>query len=493
MVHLVEPGRVDPAKLEVEDPLEEEYGSLHKRSKASTQFNQWNTGNNEFPVPATQYNPLDEPSPLGLRLRKSPSLLDLIQMRLSQSSSSTVSANHNLTDKDFKGTTASTSNDKLKAANFDKLKATNFPALLLRIGNWEYVSKYEGDLVAKCYFAKHKIVWEILDGGLKSKIEIQWSDIKAMKAKLCDDVPGTLTLTLLRPPLFFKETNPQPRKHTLWQAIADFTDGQASIHRQHFLQCTQGLLNKHYERLIQCDKRLNFVSQQPDLVLDSPYFDVQASAKGSPTSSFNDVESTPAAQSSSKIGQNSAGLVPEHLSPQAPSPSSVMDLRAIEGNESRGANGLLAQQSMSMSDLVNHIGHKISERMGSGNASGFKETVECQDMLENIAHILLGDTQCPAASDEKKLMSRVNSLCCLLQDPTAGPSMKFDAETQVEGVDQRMEIQGNHVTESKGDLPSCNQGLGMSRQDSFGDFLLNLPRISSLPKFLFDILEDGEN
>lgn len=105
---------------------------------------QWNTGNNEFPVPATQYNPLDEPSPLGLRLRKSPSLLDLIQMRLSQSSSSTVSANHNLTDKkDFKGTTASTSNDKLKAANFDKLKATNFPALLLRIGNWEvYATLY---------------------------------------------------------------------------------------------------------------------------------------------------------------------------------------------------------------------------------------------------------------------------------------------------------------------------------------------------------------
>lgn len=149
------------------------------------------------------------------------------------------------------------------------------------ISGWQYVSKYEGDLVAKCYFAKHKIVWEILDGGLKSKIEIQWSDIKAMKANLCDDGPGTLTLTvmhyiyvmficsmrwncairvvifsfillqniglflkllswtlficcllqLLRPPLFFKESDPQPRKHTVWQPIADFTDGQASIHR----------------------------------------------------------------------------------------------------------------------------------------------------------------------------------------------------------------------------------------------------------------------
>lgn len=37
-------------------------------------------------------------------------------------------------------------------------------------GQW--VSRYEADLVAKCYFAKHKLVWEVLDGGLKSKIEM---------------------------------------------------------------------------------------------------------------------------------------------------------------------------------------------------------------------------------------------------------------------------------------------------------------------------------
>lgn len=36
-------------------------------------------------------------------------------------------------------------------------------------------------------------------------------------------------LQVSRPPLFFKETNPQPRKHTLWQATTDFTGGQASI------------------------------------------------------------------------------------------------------------------------------------------------------------------------------------------------------------------------------------------------------------------------
>lgn len=133
---------------------------------------------------------------------------------------------------------------------------------------WQYVSRYEGDLVAKCYFAKHKLVWEVLDGGLKSKIEIQWSDIMALKANCPDNGPGTLNVVVMlstsvilptesislflliilssllrrfsdilwavqlaRQPLFFRETNPQPRKHTLWQATADFTNGQASIHR----------------------------------------------------------------------------------------------------------------------------------------------------------------------------------------------------------------------------------------------------------------------
>lgn len=138
--------------------------------------------------------------------------------------------------------------------------------VLMILDWWQYKSRYEGDLVAKCYFAKHKLVWEVLEGGLKSKIEIQWSDIMALKANCPDDGPGTLTVVVIpfhcsahlcallmvrsdviegmlcitlilyvvqlaRQPLFFRETNPQPRKHTLWQATADFTDGQASMHR----------------------------------------------------------------------------------------------------------------------------------------------------------------------------------------------------------------------------------------------------------------------
>lgn len=56
--------------------------------------------------------------------------------------------------------------------------------------------------MAKCYYAKHKLVWEILEGGLKSKIEIQWSDIMALKANCPDDGPATLNLVVLTSSLF---------------------------------------------------------------------------------------------------------------------------------------------------------------------------------------------------------------------------------------------------------------------------------------------------
>lgn len=52
-------------------------------------------------------------------------------------------------------------------------------------------------------------------------------------------------LQLARPPIFFMETNPQPKKHTVWQATSDFTYGQASDYRYilfYHLICGSGLM-----------------------------------------------------------------------------------------------------------------------------------------------------------------------------------------------------------------------------------------------------------
>ncbi|KAG8372532.1 hypothetical protein BUALT_Bualt12G0075900 [Buddleja alternifolia] len=513
-----------------EDFAEEQYASLPKRSRlGAVPLNQLSSGNHEFPVPPSQYNPLDEPSPLGLKLRKSPSLLDLIQMRLSQGSKPSISVSsseisNSGSKKDVKGITASSA----LTAN-DKLKASNFPASLLRIGSWEYVSRYEGDLVAKCYFAKHKLVWEVLEGGLKSKIEIQWSDITALKAECPEDALGSLTIVLARQPVFFRETNPQPRKHTLWQATSDFTDEQASMNKKHYIQCPPGVLNKHYEKLIQCDMRLSILSRQPEIVMDSPYFESQASVrenseepkgdgcnrlpdavKGSPSSVFEDAPSASAVPLSSFDFRKNL-LAAQPVSIEAPSPSSVMDTHAIEGNRLIDAHTSEGRKnfeplkvsgirpSMSVSDLVNHIGNCISEQMTSGSLPSDKAS-ECQDMLENITQVWLTDTQHATGLDEKSLMKKVNSLCCLLQDPAVASGAQVDGENDYFDLmnDFTHEKASNTMQGSEGNSknsPGCRQAPGMTRKDSLGDLLFNLPRIASLPKFskvLFGIAEDDE-
>ncbi|KAM0963717.1 hypothetical protein PS1_023125 [Malus domestica] len=523
-----------PVKLEIEDSLEEEHGPLNKRPKPSPAFQERSVGDNAFAVQPSQYYPLDEPSPLGLRLRKSPSLLELIQMKLAHGSASAAGATES---ENLNSGVKTECKANAPLGMVDKLKASNFPASLLSIGGWEYKSRYEGDLVAKCYFAKHKLVWEVLEGGLKSKIEIQWSDIMALKANCPDDGPGTFTVVLARQPLFFRETNPQPRKHTLWQATADFTGGQASSYREHFLQCPQGLLNKHFEKLIQCDTRLCVLSRQPGIVLESPYFEPRSSAfedpgeckghgfgqlgngpngKGSSVAGFQDIASPSASQSSSLNidQQDTASMAFENQSREAPSPSSVMDAHAMEGNGSSEAvdsredrnweqikvPGL--HSSMSMSDLMSHIGNCISEQMTSGNPPSADQQSEYQDMLEDIAQYLLSDTQFTTASDEKSLMSRVDSLCCLLQKEPAAAHTKVDGDSYVEGSGSGRDVQPNHTPDNKSGavikdpedgVSDGKKAPGMSRKDSFVELLFHLPRIASLPslpKVLFNISKE---
>jgi hypothetical protein len=58
------------------------------------------------------------------------------------------------------------------------------------------MSQYECDLVEKCYYPKHKLVWEVVHVGLKSKIEMQWSHITAFKATCPKNGVGTLDIVV---------------------------------------------------------------------------------------------------------------------------------------------------------------------------------------------------------------------------------------------------------------------------------------------------------
>lgn len=211
----------------------------------------------------------------------------------------------------------------------------------------------------------------------------------------------------------------------------------------------------------------------------------------------------------------------------------VMNTHAIKDFRSRGAETLKflsnlnqiklpgLHPSMSMDDLVNHIGHCISEQMGSDAGSNLAgNSQHSRSILEEFTQYLFNDTQLTPASDEQYVMSRVNSLYCLLQkDPP--PSTAEDKTTTTTRNGNNVVVdaaaaanEGRKVGEStqlckskvlfdlesqqEDGAASCGGGKqggssGMSRKESAGDLLLNLPRIASLPQFLFPMNEDSVN
>ncbi|KAL0916723.1 hypothetical protein M5K25_014256 [Dendrobium thyrsiflorum] len=500
-------------KDEIEDYFDEMQGPLNKRSKLAELDEQLES---KMVMPSPHYDPLEEPSPLGLRLKKSPSFLDLIQMRLSQgkpvsTSSFTGSSLETGKNKEFNSTALSNS--------VDKMKASNFPASILRIGNWEYVSRYEGDLVAKCYYAKHKLVWEVLDGGLKNKIEIQWSDITALKATYPENGSETLDVVLARRPLFFRETNPQPRKHTLWQATSDFTGGQASIHRRHFLQCQQGLLNKHFEKLIQCDPRLKSLSLQPDIILESSCFEPscledkdESNCLGfdklkenhESSAEFHDPKrlcANTGARNTIDAGLDlSARQMNFHDSGISVMGAQMIDDNIYRENKSSSNHPVQLEQlkvpelkaSMSKDDLVSHLEHCISEQMASGNPVFSADCLLNKETLEEWADYFLTDSQ-SFVSDEKSLLSKVNSLNRLLQKDPSNENLQEASNAGIEGRQDFIDDDSKQLPRKK--VFDDPQPCGISKKDSIGEFLMNFPRIASIPQYLhlFSIEEDNDN
>nr|XP_043623966.1 uncharacterized protein LOC122595626 isoform X1 [Erigeron canadensis] len=439
-----------------------------KRSKSSS-VDKWSL-DEEFPILFSENNPLNRPRPLGLNLKKSLILEELVEATLAQ------------TKKDIKTRAERTSRPI-------DIKASNFPAVLLKIGKWEYVPKHEGDLVAKCYFAKQKLVWETLDGGLKSKIEMQWSDIVGLHANCPDHGPATLTIVLGKQPLFFRETNPQPRKHTLWQATCDFTNGEATKYSEHYLQCAPGVLNKHYEKLVQCDTRLKHISEQQEKFMEMPFGQNVSIIKDRYNMSNGNVLNQPADLSPISVMQNmgTPNLVHGDYTKQYSFENTI-----------RQGNTPSFQQNKSVTDLVNHIGHCISEKNPDQVLPFFENVsvgVNQDDMLENICQILLSDVQCTTTSDEENLMSRVNSLCNLLQDGNNDHGGDIE---MIQNQSQNDLVHGWHnvydySTIDCTPIPMDNDTFGMSRNDSFNDLLHQLPRITSLPRIFNDSSDDGYN
>lgn len=160
--------------------------------------------------------------------------------------------------------------------------------------------------------------------------------------------------------------------------------------------------------------------------------------------------------------------------------------------------------SMSMSDLVSHLENRISEQGTSENPTLSSEEWQSLQILDDIKRCLFSESQNLPDSDEKSLMSRVDSLCCLLQkDAPSGSNTQLKRDNNINlslmqnGEDDESSSDGSLSTEKKAgdgeDVSGPDQVSSMSRKDSVGELLLNLPRIASLPQFFFNISDDYGN
>ncbi|KAK9692042.1 hypothetical protein RND81_09G237600 [Saponaria officinalis] len=143
---------------------------------------------------------------------------------------------------------------------------TNYNVLLQRH------ARHDDELVARCYFSRKTLAWEILDGHLKFKFEILFSDIDAIKSYIIQD-KGFLIIRLKNRPTFFREGKSKPRKHTKWEKCTDFTNQVATKTRVHELEFTRRVLEKHYSNIVQSNSDLFKLSTVEFPHHESHFFD----------------------------------------------------------------------------------------------------------------------------------------------------------------------------------------------------------------------------
>ncbi|XP_051150554.1 uncharacterized protein LOC127264978 [Andrographis paniculata] len=187
-----------------------------------------------------QFNPHDKP-PLGLKLDITPELQNQIQAKIDEDAANASAAGASSSATNTASASTSTANEKFEASTF--------PATLLKIGTWEYVPRNEIDLEVKFDFSERKIHWEFLKDDLKHKVEFSWDDITSLKGDFPENGSESLTIML------DKQPNCQPS--------FDFTARQEErLPLKHYVECSSGVLNEHFEKLKQCDRRLALLSQQ---------------------------------------------------------------------------------------------------------------------------------------------------------------------------------------------------------------------------------------
>eukprot|EP00897_Mesotaenium_endlicherianum_P002187 jgi/Mesen1/1997/ME000147S01086 len=188
--------------------------------------------------------------PLGLTLRKSGSFLELLSKQLAKHDP--VSPQRN----EPEGSPVHMENALHMQAgcSMGKVKYSTLIAESITIGAWKQVSQHEEHIVAKFQYAQRKLIWEVLEEGLKSKMEVDYDDISFLRATYLGSAPSILEVWVRHAPAHHSMSTSEHREQTTSE---DFTHGVPAAPTRHLLTFPEGSLGKHFDQLRTSDPRLD--------------------------------------------------------------------------------------------------------------------------------------------------------------------------------------------------------------------------------------------
>ncbi|KAG6523574.1 hypothetical protein ZIOFF_013435 [Zingiber officinale] len=163
------------------------------------------------------------------------------------------------------------------------------------------------------------------------------------------------------------------------------------------------LLSKNFDKLIDCDPQLKLLSQQPDIILESPYFNPQYSVLEDQSDSKSHINDF--------IKDDSRTTFSGFYEPGPPCATSSISNKT----ETRDSFGRTLDF-----DSQDTTSPRSVEELTSGNTSLSCDALFDKEITDFIPQFFDNDSQSSAAYDEQSIISRVNSLCCLLQQNTVG-------------------------------------------------------------------------
>jgi hypothetical protein len=122
--------------------------------------------------------------------------------------------------------------------------------------------------------------------------------------------------------------------------------------------------------------------------------------------------------------------------------------------------------SISMEDLVNHLGNCRADQRSVGEIPLTINDRKSKEVLEDLVQYLFSDTHSLPASDDKYLMARVDSLYSLLEKDMVPDVMRKPENSDDIGINQ-MNSDG-FEEELNSSLAEVKEPLTISRKDSFG-------------------------